>query len=281
MTAAVFDPRICALGEGPLWHPLRKQLFWFDITDKKLLTQQNGTPHEWLFDEYVSAAGWIDETYLLIASQTGLWNFDLETGAKDLVTPLEADQPLTRSNDGRADPWGGFWIGTMGINTEEGLGSIYRYYKGTLRKLLGDITITNSIAFSPDRSCAYFTDTRSRKIMQLSLEVLDGWPDGEPQVFVDLGAEGLNPDGSVVDREGHLWNAQWGAGRVARYAPDGTFVQAVEVAAAQATCPAFGGDDLKTMFITSAAQGRDGAADGQTFVQRTDVQGQSEHRVIV
>lgn len=281
MTAQIFDERACVLGEGPLWHPERKQLFWFDILGKSLLSQHDEKPLSWTFDECVSAAGWIDANTLLIASETGLWQFDLKSGERSLIAPLEADQPMTRSNDGRADPWGGFWIGTMGSNAERDMGAIYRFYKGELRKLVGDITISNSIAFSPDRRFAYYTDTPTRQIMKIALNSGDGWPVGNPEVFVDLKQSKRNPDGSVVDSEGCLWNAQWGAAQVARYAPDGTLMEMRDVPAAQATCPAFGGSDLETVFVTSAARGRNGAPDGQTFQFAAGVKGQREHRIIL
>jgi sugar lactone lactonase YvrE len=281
MTYTVFDPRVCILGEGPLWHPTRNQLFWFDILGKKLLTQDETGPAEWCFDEHVSAAGWIDDNSLLMASQTGLWRFDIGSGERSHVIDLEADQPLTRSNDGRADPWGGFWIGTMGLETQPYAGSIYRYYKGELRKIVDKVTVSNSITFSPDRSVAYYTDTWSSQILQVPLAAQDGWPAGSPEIFVDLTQEKLNPDGSVVDSAGCLWNAQWGAGRVAKYGPDGTFLKAYELPASQVTCPAFGGPDLKTLFVTSAADGLDGAMDGKTFQFDADVSGQAEHRVIL
>ena len=93
------------------------------------------------------------------------------------------------------------------------------------------------------------------------LSDLAGWPIGQPQVWLDLTAEGLNPDGAVIDAEGRFWNAQWGAGRVAAYAPDGSFVTAVETPGApHSSCPAFGGPDLKTLFITTALEHLDPAA---------------------
>ncbi len=281
MTAQIFDERTCVLGEGPLWHPERKQLFWFDILGKTLLSQHDGKSVSWVFDECVSAAGWIDTETLLIASETGLSQFDLQSGERSLIVPLEVDQPLTRSNDGRADPWGGFWIGTMGFKAEREMGAIYRLYKGELRELIGDITISNSIAFSPDRHFAYYTDTPTRQIMKIPLNSEDGWPAGKAEVFVDLKQSKRNPDGSVVDSEGCLWNAQWGAGQVVRYAPDGTLIETHDVPAVQATCPAFGGPDLETIFVTSAAQGRNGAQDGQTFQFAAGVKGQREHRIIL
>lgn len=283
MTATVFDPTQCRLGEGPLWHPLRKQLFWFDILGKKLLTHADGRTRHWQFDEHVSAAGWISETELMIASETALFRFDLTSGARRTLVELDVDNPATRSNDGRADPWGGFWIGTMGKNGEPDAGAIYRYYRGDLRRLVDSITISNAICFAPDRSCAYYCDTRQRRIMRQPLEPENGWSKGDADVFVDLSSDGLNPDGAVVDALGNLWNAQWGAGRVAQYDPKGHFVQAVEFPASQISCPAFGGPDLSTLFATSAAHGLRPAteADGRTFAAEIDAKGQPEFQVKV
>lgn len=283
MTVTVFDTTQCLLGEGPLWHPVRQQLFWFDILDKRLLTRDGGKTRHWQFDEHVSAAGWISETELMIASETALFRFDLASGARQTLVELEADNPATRSNDGRADPWGGFWIGTMGKKAEEGAGKIYRYYHGELRRLVDSVTISNAICFSPDRSCAYYCDTRQKRIMKQPLEPENGWPQGSPEVFADLAEDDLNPDGAVTDASGNLWNAQWGASRVAQYDARGRFIQAIEFPASQITCPAFGGPDLSTLFATSAAHGLRPAteADGQTFAVNVGVKGQPEHQVKV
>lgn len=274
----IYDETPCILGEGPLWHPERNELFWFDIVGKTL--HRKG--QSWHFPGHVSAAGWIDRDTLLIASETGLHRFDLATGRSEIVVALESDKPGNRSNDGRADPWGGFWIGTMSKTEEAGAGAFYRYYKGELRQLWGGITVTNAQCFAPDGSTACFSDTARQTVMRVSLD-RDGWPKGEPEVYLDLASEGLYPDGAVIDAAGRFWNAQWGAGRVACYDPDGTLVTTVPLPATQTTCPAFGGPDLRTLFCTSAARDlTDGkAAHGQTFAVAVDATGQAEHRVIL
>jgi sugar lactone lactonase YvrE len=275
----VFSDTVCSLGEGPLWHPERGALFWFDILGNRLLSKGE-TEQVWEFDEHVSAAGWVDHDTLLIASETGLWRFDIPSGDQEFVAGLEIENPATRSNDGRADPQGGFWIGTMGKAHEARAGAIYRYYRGEVRRLFGDITIPNSICFSPDGRTAYYTDTVSRRIHRVALDDA-GWPTGTTEIFVDLRAEALSPDGSVVDATGNLWNAQWGASRVACYSPEGTFLRAVAVPASQSSCPAFGGPDLRTLFVTTAAVGRDDAQGGMTFSEDIGVTGQREHQVIL
>ncbi|WP_380056798.1 SMP-30/gluconolactonase/LRE family protein [Falsihalocynthiibacter sp. SS001] len=284
---AIFDPRTCSLGEGPLWHPLREQFFWFDIMGKKLMTLKDNTPQEWSFDEYVSAAGWVSESELIIATQTALILFDVDRGETiRKLCDLEADDAITRSNDGRADPYGGFWIGTMGINAEPNAGAIYRYYKGELRCIYADITISNSICFSPDGTFAYYSDTAEKTIRRQKLNPENGWPTGASELWVDLSTEGLNPDGSVVDTRGFLWNAQWGAHRVACYNPDGVFVDAVACPeASQVSCPAFGGIDGSDMLMTTARVGLGSKAleqepnAGATFLAKNITKGQKEHQV--
>ncbi|WP_431298213.1 SMP-30/gluconolactonase/LRE family protein [Tabrizicola sp. BL-A-41-H6] len=280
----IFDDRICALGEGPLWHPLRQQLFWFDIIGQRLLTRIGDGPEEWHFTEMVSAAGWITRDELLIASETALFRFNLETGVQTHLIALEADNPKTRSNDGRSDPQGGFWIGTMGKVEGPGtpaMGAIYRYYRGELRKLFAPIAIPNSISFPPGGQSACFTDTVTGRVLRVTLDA-DGWPKGQPETFLDLTALGLHPDGAVFDADGIFWGAQWGASRVAAYAPDGTFLRAVPFDAPHTSCPAFGGD---TLYCTTALHNMDAAARakhpnaGKTFMAKGIAQGQPEHQV--
>lgn len=280
--STVFDDRICELGEGPLWHPERAQLYWFDILGKQLMTRRGETTQSWQFDEHCSAAGWVDRDTLLMASETGLWRFSLKTGARDLVAPLEADNSVTRSNDGRADPWGGFWIGSMGKDAQKYAGAIHRYYKGELRTLFTGITVSNAICFAPDRSCAYYTDTHSRRVMRQELDANDGWPVGDPLIFLDLREDGLNPDGAVIDAAGNMWVAQWGASRVAAYSPQGAFLKSVDIGAQQASCPAFGGPNFSTLYVTSAAVGLDaGGCEGMTFIAENVGKGLPEYQVIL
>lgn len=278
----IYDNRPCDLGEGPLWHPLRNQLFWFDILNRRLLSRSSEGPQEWHFSDMVSAAGWISRDELLIASERALFRFNVETGARAHVRGLDLETLKTRSNDGRADPQGGFWIGTMGKNAEPGAGAIWRFYRGEVRKIYPDITIPNAICF-PHAGLAQFTDTTTGRVMRVGLDA-EGWPMGQPEVFLDLSAEGLNPDGAVMDAEGLMWLAEWGASRVAAYAPDGARVRTVAFDAPHTSCPAFGGD---TLYCTSALQGMDAAARaenlhaGMTFAVAGVAKGLPEHQVIL
>lgn len=290
MTVTVFDDRSCILGEGPLWHPQRQQLFWFDIMRNRLLSRLDDQPLEWQFDRHVSAAGWIDHQHLLIASETNLCRFNLESGAEQPICALEENLPGNRSNDGRADPWGGFWVGTMGKAGEFAAGALYRYFRGELRQLQSNMTTPNALCFDRSRNCAYYADTKTRIIWRQPLDATSGWPSGAAVMFIDLRAsdqdEERKPDGAVIDAEGCLWSAQWGSARVARYSPQGQFLSAIALPTGHTSCPAFGGADLTTLFVTTASQKLPETAvnwhknAGQTFAVATNSHGSLEPPVI-
>lgn len=246
----------CRLGEGPLWHPTRERLFWVDILNHKMFSANafGGQSREWNFGEPVSELGWVDRETLMVATASGFQKFDLKSSSWETIAALEADNPVTRTNDGRVGPDGSFWVGTMGQKFEERVGSYYRYKNGEVTKLFGDVTVPNATCFSPDGKTAYFTDTRKRVIWRWALNE-DGDPQGEPQEHINLREEGWFPDGAVCDSEGYLWNAHWGAWQIGRYAPDGSLDRIIKLPVSQPTCPAFGGDGLKTLYITSAKGG--------------------------
>jgi sugar lactone lactonase YvrE len=169
----------------------------------------------------------------------------------------------------------------MGKAAEPGAGAIYRWRAGELRRLYAGLAIPNAICFAPDGRAAHFADTPTRRVLRVALDA-QGWPAGEPETFLDLRAEGLNPDGAVTDADGLLWLAEWGAGRVCAYAPDGARVRAVPFPAPHVSCPAFGGPAMTTLFCTTALEGMDAAARaaspcaGMTFAVADVAQGRAE-----
>ncbi|MCQ0972170.1 SMP-30/gluconolactonase/LRE family protein [Paracoccus sp. TK19116] len=276
----VFDDRICELGEGPIWHPERRQFFWFDILAGRLLTREDDKPREWSLGRMASAAGWVDRDRLLLGTETGLALFDLRDGSLAEIAPIDADDPTMRSNDGRADRQGGFWFGMMGKGGVTGRGAIHRFYRGETRPLITGISIPNAICFSADGRLAHYADTPTGKVWRLVLDA-DGWPEGEPMPYLDLSNQGLNPDGAVIDAEGAFCVACWGAGRVIRFAPDGRRLDDQPIGALQGSCPAFGGEDLRDMLVTSAYEGMDqpAADDGKTWIIRSRIPGLPEPQV--
>lgn len=287
--AKVLSDHPCQLGEGPTYDPGSNTAWWFDIVERKLFEHRFGTGteivHELPF--MASALAFIDDERQLVAGEAGLYIRDIRTGSLSLHTPLEADDPTTRSNDGRVHPSGALWIGTMGRREEKRAGAIYWFFRGELRRLYAGITIPNAISFSPDAATAYFTDTAGGILSRVAVDPASGLPAGEPAVFFDHRHQEGGLDGAVVDAEGVLWNARWGAGCIDAYSPEGRRIRSLSVPARQPSCPAFVGRDLGRLLVTSAWQGlseADRAGDpqaGNTFVLGLPTRGRPEPRAVI
>ncbi|MDB5561938.1 MAG: 1,4-lactonase [Hyphomicrobiales bacterium] len=282
LSADLFIDSKCTLAEGPMWHPEREELFWFDIHERTLFRANVAGEilQKYLFEGKASAAAVIDRDTVLVASVGALLRLNLVSGRTDYVLPLEVDKPGNRPNDSRVNPAGGFWIGTMADKEDGPKGSVYQYRAGKLERLFGEITVTNSICFSPDGATAYFSDTPTKKILKRPIDPATGMPTGDWSVFVDVEGHRGSPDGSVVDTEGFLWSARWGGGCVVRHAPDGSIDRVIELPTAKVTCPAFGGPELKTLYITTACNDditTDGPErGGGIFSIKLDIAGQRE-----
>ena len=285
-TAELFIDSRCELGEGPFWHPLQERLFWFDILNKTLFSATAGgiMVDRFTFDATVTAAGVIDNDNLAVASAAGIFRLTLSTDTRELLIPLEPDSSSTRTNDGRVNQAGGFWVGTMGLKDpgKVAAGSLYQVRGGETKKLLSDVFIPNGTCFSPDGRTAYFADTKVGTIRKIAIDPDTGLPVGEWQPFADASHPG-GPDGAVTDAEGFVWSARWDGSSVIRFAPDGRVDRVVKVPVSRPTCPAFGGKDLKTMYITSAREGMTAEqlaaepASGGVFAIELDVPGLPEN----
>ncbi|TPL10228.1 SMP-30/gluconolactonase/LRE family protein [Mesorhizobium sp. B2-4-14] len=286
---SVFSDHICQLGEGPSYDPATDALFWFDIVNGRLLEKpvSSGALKIHELGQMASAIAIIDEQRQMIATETGLFVREVATGRMTLHTPIEADNPVTRSNDSRVHPCGALWTGTMGKKEEKGAGSIYWFFKGDLRRMFSDITVSNSICFSPDGALAYYTDTSTGLLMRIACDRATGLPAGEPKVFVDHRSAKGYVDGSVVDRDGVLWNAVWGGKAVKAYSPDGTLLRELAMPVTQPSCPAFVGKNADRLAVTSAWSGKDekqrqlDPQAGMTFLLDIDVNGRFEPRVLI
>ncbi|MER8901962.1 MULTISPECIES: SMP-30/gluconolactonase/LRE family protein [unclassified Mesorhizobium] len=286
---SVFSDHVCELGEGPSYDPATDTLFWFDIVNGLLLEQgvTSGARKVHELGQMASAIAIVDGNRQLIATETGLHVRDVSTGKLTLHTAIEADNALTRSNDSRVHPCGAFWVGTMGKGEEKGAGSIYWFFKGELRTLYTGITVSNSICFSQDGTIAYYTDTATGLLMRVACDPATGLPIGESKVFVDHRSSKGYVDGSVVDRDGVLWNAVWGGKAVKAYAPDGTLLREIATPAGQSSCPAFVGAKADRLAVTSAWNGKDDKQRkldpqaGMTFLLDIPVNGRFEPRVLI
>lgn len=246
----------CALGEGPQWDASHKRLYWCDILQQRLhwLSPSSGESGDYQLDHMVSLAAPLTDGGLLLVGENRLSRFNPKSGNSEKLSDFEADNAITRSNDARIDRHGSLWLSSMGKKAEQSAGSLYRLHRGTLTPLRTGLTIPNAICFSGDGEFAWFTDTATGVVMRWALDS-DGWPQGEPTPWADFSTTAGNPDGAVVDSEGYLWLALWGAGQVVRLDHDGDIIGCVELPVSQPSCPAFAGPDLATLYITTAQEG--------------------------
>lgn len=273
----------CTLGEGPTYDPATDTAWWFDIVGRKLhelhLPSSTKTVHDLPFMGSVLAV--IDPARQLIASDEGLFVRETATGKLTAMTRIE-EKPGNRSNDGRVHASGALWIGTMGRAAEKHAGAIYHVARGKVTRLFSDITIPNSICFSPDGATAYFTDTDINNFMRVDIDPATGLPTGEPVRLADESVSPGGVDGSVCDADGLVWNARWGEGAVDVYKPDGSRIARYRLPASQTSCPAFIGPKAERLLVTSAWQGLDAAARaadpdaGKTFELGVAVNGRFE-----
>lgn len=248
------EPRLAAqpfdrLGEGPCWSAREGRLYWFDIKGKRLswLSPQDGATGAFDLGVRASAAAPWGPKGLLIATEVGLAFFDTASGVLEMRQPMTLEAGF-RTNDGRIDVRGRFWWSTMDDNGGERPGVIYRTDPdGFTAAMLEGIHIANSICVSPDGRTLYLADSKRQVIW-----ACDADDPRSRRVFAHTEGQAASPDGSTVDEEGYLWNAQWGGWRVVRYAPDGSIDRVVELPVEQPTSCEFGGPDLGTLFVTSA-----------------------------
>jgi L-arabinonolactonase len=242
------------LGECPLWCDRQQCLWWTDILGRALwrFTPSSGVSQVWDMPERLASFALThNDERLLLGLESRLAWFNLADGQILTIAEVEADKPDLRLNDGRCDRQGRFVFGTM--NEAMGrapTGNFFRLgHDLQLERLpLSPVAIANSICFSPDGRTMYFCDSLSGTIRCCDYgEDISG-----EREFAILPPGCGEPDGSLIDADGFLWNAEWGAGRVVRYRPDGTIERAIGVPVSQPTCPAFGGAKLDELFVTSA-----------------------------
>jgi len=281
-------------GEGAPWHAEERALYWVDINRFLIhrFDPETTNVRTWFFNEPVTTLGLTDRSDTLIAalgSKLILWQ-PANDARGDFAAP-ERDWPRVRSNDGKPDPAGNFWYGTMQNNvagngteiptTDKALGRVFRVSgDGSYSVERSGIGIANTFAWSPDTRHFYNADTLANAIHVWDYDQRTGTIAGERPFFVgyDRGA----PDGSAMDRDGYLWNARYGGGCVVRISPEGTIDRIVELPVAAVTTCAFGGPQLKTLYITSAG-GDKGAANGERlagglFALAVDVSGLPENK---
>lgn len=278
-----------ALGECALWDNARQEFLCTDIDGRALYRWDWSTQGTIRLDlpDRLGAFALIDGAdWLIAAAEKSFHLLSRETGEHREVARVEEGMRFTRLNDGRADRRGRFWAGTMAETRpapDGSSGSLYCLAPGQPpRRVLTGVAISNSLCWSPEGDRMYFADSPTHLIRTYRFEPESGAV-SEPRDFARAPA-GVHPDGSCIDAEGCLWNAQWGAARVVRYSPDGRIDRVVELPCSQPSCVAFGGPDLDHLFVTTARVGLSDAAlateplAGSVLVYRTPFRGLPESR---
>ena len=257
------------LGESPVWHPREAALYYADIPGRRLqrFDPASGDLRHWAFDtEVASFAPRLDGT-LLLAMRDGLWVFDPASGERSRVAEPPYDPAHERFNDGKCDPLGRFWVGTIYEPRDPALASLHCFANGTLTREAEGFTTVNGLAWSPNGRTMHWSDTKAHTIYAADFDMGSGtlsnrrvfasFPLKQPDQ--DLDTYGGRPDGAAMDAEGCYWVAMFEGQRVLRLSPDGVVVREVELPVRCPTMPCFGGPDLKTLYITTAREKRPAA----------------------
>jgi sugar lactone lactonase YvrE len=273
------------LGESLLWDDAQRALYWVDIRAPALRRLDFATSRieTWPMPDLVGSIALCDDGRLLVALPDRIALFD--TRSRELETLVRAEPRIEghRFNDGRCDGAGRFWVGTMHNVTRAPEGVLYRLECGkALQKVRSGICIPNSLAWSPDGRTMYFADSLRYSIFAYDFDASTGEV-GNERVFCTTAPPGF-PDGSAIDAEGGLWNAEFNAARVVRYAPDGRIDRIIDVPTRRPTCCAFGGPGLDVLYITTCSQQMTPAElaaeplAGALFACQPGVRGVPEHR---
>ncbi|KJV08681.1 hypothetical protein VZ95_16180 [Elstera litoralis] len=246
----------CKTGESPVWDAPRACLWWVDINGPSLfqLTPATGAVAHWDFDEALGCVALYADGTLLLALRSGLVRFDPATGGQTPIAPAPYDPKAYRFNDGKTDPQGRFWVGTMHEPRTERSAQLYCLTETGLEARAGDVMVSNGLAWSPDGTRMYHSDTRAQAIYTYPMDPATGQI-GPRSLFAMLPPEGGRPDGAAMDAEGCYWSAQFDGGRVLRFSPDGAILEEIRLPVSRCTMVAFGGADRQTLYITSATDG--------------------------
>lgn len=266
----------CVLGEGPVWDHRNHTLLWVDIKNPAIWRYhpESGEHSRTSVGERVGFLALTPDQNVVIAGfKSGLAKFNLGDGQIEPVVSPEPDLPSNRINDGHVGPDGHLYFGTMDDGEGKPSGAFWRWDGKELLRFRDGIVITNGPAFSPDGRTIYTVDTLNRTIHVQSLS--ERCP-GEPRLFKQFDESCGTPDGICTDEEGHLWVCHWGGSRITRIAPDASEERVVPMHTAQVTKCAFGGPDLTTLYVTTAAIGRDPHIDpmaGQLYAMESGIRG--------
>ena len=271
MADVLFDPQPLPLapsllGESPFWHPEESALYWCDIPGRRLNRYRPATARadHWDFDTEVACCAPMLGGRLMLGMRDGLWRFDPGTGVRMPVAEPPYNPATERFNDGKADPQGRFWVGTIYEPRDPPLAGLYRWSEGKLTRTAGKVTVSNGLAWSPDGRTLYWSDTKAHTVYAFDFNPADGSLSRQ-RVFVqfpakqpgqDLADYGGRPDGAAMDSEGAYWCAMFEGQRLLRLSSAGEVLRDIRLPVRCATMPCFGGHDLKTLYVTTSRENR-------------------------
>jgi sugar lactone lactonase YvrE len=247
--AEQLTPALAYHGEGPLWDDRLGRLLWVDLLQGDLLlTKPSGDTERRHVGNVLACVVPRAAGGHLVATERG-FAFLSDTSDIELL-PDVWDDPSVRMNDGACDPQGRFFCGSMAYGAAPGRGALYRLDADrSVHVVHTDLTISNGIGWAPDGSRAYYVDSGTHRIDVCSPDLV------QRSTFVTIPEDVGTPDGLTVDADGGVWVALWGGSAVYRYTPDGELDRVVSLPVAQVSSCAFGGDGLRTLFITTSAEG--------------------------
>lgn len=273
-----------SLGESPTWSVKEQSLYWIDINAPSLnrFDPQTGRNVAWPMPEAIGCFALREGGGFVAALRSGIWFVDPDGKLKRKVADAPYDPAHYRFNDGRADAQGRFWAGSMNEKRDASTAQLYRLDPDlALVPVISGIMTSNGLAWSPDSLTMYHADTPTRTINAWDFDPATGDVSNR-RVFVRFSAETDRPDGGAVDREGCYWSALYRGGKIVRLSPRGEMLAAFPLRAMCPTMCAFGGPDLKTLYVTTARQLREPdelarlPQSGGIFAMRVDVPGMPE-----
>ena len=259
------------LGESPFWHPQEQMLYWADIAGCKLhrMNAFTGDIEIWDMPSEPGCFAPAKSGGFIIALRDRIVRVQAWGGALQTLMMIDHDAASTRSNDGKCDSAGRFWVGSMFEPRTANNAKLLCWDGTALQFKQGNAIVANALAFSPDSKTIYWADTPQHKIWAWDFDAAssamtnqrifkqfapkpDGWTSGLP----NNGGYGGRPDGAAVDVQGNLWVAMFEGKRVVQLSPTGVELQSIEAPVTTCTMPAFGGDDMQTLYLTSARHNR-------------------------
>jgi sugar lactone lactonase YvrE len=242
------------VGEGPRWDVARGRLLWVDIERRELHVFDPGTGEDrhTALDERVGVGVPAESGSVLVALADRLALVQPDGSLRDLV-PMPHGRQDMRLNDGACDPAGRFWVGSLALDFAQGAGALYRYADGALERALDAVTLSNGLGWSPDGRLMYYVDSLTYRVDVLDFDAASGEAHGR-RPFVVLPRGSGVPDGLAVDDDGCVWLALYGRGLVQRYRADGELDAVLSLPVTNVTACGFGGDDGRSLFITTASQ---------------------------